>query len=210
MSLWTDSILPRLIDFGMRGKNFRVERPKCVGRARGRVLEVGFGSGLNLPHYTERVTELLALEPSEVARKLARERVDAAPFPVEFVGLDGASIPLPDSSVDSVTCTWTLCTIPDVAGALKEIRRVLKSDGEFSFLEHGASRVPGVRRWQDRLDPIQGFWAGGCHLNREIDKLVRDAGFPRVEIEEYTMPGPRIVASMYAGCASESRQSPTD
>ncbi len=201
MGLWTESLLPRLINFGMRGKGFRVERPKCVARAKGRVLEIGFGSGLNLPHYSEQVTELLALEPSELSRRLAAKRVAAAPFPVCFVGLDGADIPLEDASVDCVTCTWTLCTIPDVEQALREVRRVLVPGGEFLFLEHGASRIEKVRRLQDRLNPVQRCWAGGCNLNRAIDELVRAAGFEAVEIEEYLMPGPRFIGSMYLGTA---------
>jgi len=201
MGLWEKSILPRLTDFGMRGKSFREERPKCVGRASGRVLEVGFGSGLNLPHYSDQVTELFALEPSELGRKLSADRVAKAPFPVSFVGLDGASIPLDEASVDSVTCTWTLCTIPDVESALREIRRVLVPGGEFHFMEHGASRIEKVRRFQDRWNPIQKRLFGGCHVNREIDRLVKAAGFESVEHEEYVLPGPRFIGSMYAGSA---------
>jgi ubiquinone/menaquinone biosynthesis C-methylase UbiE len=202
VGLWTDSILPRLIDVGMRGEKFREQRDRCVGRVHGRVLELGFGSGLNLPHYPDGVTELLALEPSEVGRKLASKRVEAAPFQVEYVGLDGAEIPLDAGSVDFVTCTWTLCVIPDVDSALKEVRRVLRPGGSFRFVEHGASRVEEVRRLQDRLNGLQRFVAGGCNLNREIDRLVERAGFSAVDHEEYTMPGPRFLSSLYAGAAT--------
>ena len=201
MGVWTDHLLPRLIDFGMRGSSFRVERPKCVGRAKGRVLEIGFGSGLNLPYYTDEVTELVALEPAAAARKLSARRMHDAPFPVEFVRGGGEELPLDANSFDTVLCTWTLCTIPDVAGALREARRVMKPDGQFLFLEHGASRDTKVRRLQDRLTPIQKIWAGGCHFNREIDRLVREAGFETVDVEEYRMPGPAFVASMYLGSA---------
>ncbi len=201
MSFWERSILPRLVDFGMRGSTFREERPKCIRNAKGRVLEIGFGSGLNVPYYTEEVSELLALEPSELGRKLAGKRVAEAPFPVSFVGLDGAAIPLDDESVDCVTCTWTLCTIPDVEGALREVRRVLAPGGEFFFMEHGASRIEKVRRFQDRWNPLQKCLFGGCHVNREIDVLINAAGFESVEHEEYVLPGPRFIGSMYRGAA---------
>lgn len=201
MGIWSESLLPRVVDFGMRGKTFREERPKCVGLAKGRVLEIGFGSGLNVPYYSKEVTELLALEPSEVGRKLAADRVAAAPFPIRFIGLDGASIPLDANSVDCVTCTWTLCTIPDVERALQEVKRVLKPGCEFHFMEHGASRIDEVRRFQDRWNPLQKFIFGGCHVNREIDRLIEAAGFESFEHIEYVLPGPRFMGSMYTGTA---------
>ena len=202
MGLYYEHVLPRMIHFGMSGKAFRAQRPSCVGKPRGRVLEIGFGSGLNLPHYDgEAVSELIALEPSAVGKKLARRAVERAPFPVSFIGLDGADIPLDAASVDAVASTWTLCTIPDVAAALSEIDRVLKPGGRLHFLEHGRSPDAGVARWQRRLNPVQKVWAGGCNLDREIGALIRAAGFEMEELEEFYMPGLRIFSFMYRGVA---------
>jgi ubiquinone/menaquinone biosynthesis C-methylase UbiE len=183
----------------MAGEDVAAERPRCVGRARGRVLEVGFGAGLNLPHYPESVSEVLAVEPATLNRKLARDRVAAAPFPVTWVGLEGESLPVDDDTVDCVVSTWTLCTIADVERALGEMKRVLKPDGELLFLEHGLSPEAKVARWQRWLNPIQKVWAGGCHLNRPIDRLVADAGFAVEELENSYMKGPKFVSYLYCG-----------
>ena len=199
MSLWGDHVLPRLIAFGMRGEGFAKQRGRALEGVRGRVLELGFGAGHNVPHYGDDVTELLALEPAQVNRRLARKRVAAARFPVEWVGLEGESVPLEDASVDAVVSTWTLCTIPDLARALGEARRVLRPGGALHFLEHGLSPDPGVARWQQRLNPVQKLCFGGCHLNRRIDEEVARAGFTVEGLETFYMNGPRVAAWMYRG-----------
>jgi len=204
MSLYADHILPRMIDFGMRSDMFSEQRARAVGELEGRVLEIGFGSGLNVPFYGPGVTQLLALEPAVLGRKLARKRIEASGIPVEFVGLDGADIPLEDESVDAVACTWTLCTIPDVMQALAEVRRVMRPGARFHFLEHGHSPDKGVARWQNRLNPLQKFLFGGCHLNRKIDELVRASGLELGPLENFYMSGgPRFAGYMYSGFATK-------
>lgn len=199
MGLYGDHVLPRLIAFGMRGEGFADQRARALEGVRGRVLELGFGAGLNVPHYGEGVTELLALEPALVNRRLARRRIAAAGFPVEWVGLQGESVPLEDGSVDAVVSTWTLCTIPDLARALGEARRVLRPGGSLHFLEHGLAPEPRVARWQRRLEPVQKLCFGGCHLTRRIDQAVAEAGLSVEGLETYFMDGPRIAAWMYRG-----------
>ena len=196
---YLDHVLPRCVDLGMRGESFRKLRPACVGPAHGRVLELGFGSGLNLPHYGEAVEELVAIDPATVGRKLAAGRIEAAPFPVNFAEPEGAHWPLEDDSFDCVTCTWTLCTIPTIEDALSEIARVLRPGGEFRFLEHGRSRETGVARWQRRLNGVQGVVFGGCQLDRPIDELVAGAGIGAFEHEEFYAEGLRIYSYMYSG-----------
>ena len=181
MGLYSDFILPHMLAYGMGGKHFRALRPTCVAQARGRVLELGFGAGHNLPHYTGDVDELVALEPSDVARKLAGKRVAAAPFPVEFAGLDGAQVPLDAASVDTVVSTWTLCTIPDRAAALAEVARVLKPGGKILFLEHGRAPDKGPEKWQRRIEPVWKHIAGGCHLHRPVSTLIEANGYQLVE-----------------------------
>ncbi len=170
----------------------------------GEILEIGFGSGLNLPYYPPQVRRLLAVEPSDTAWKLAREAIEAAPFPVERLGETAESIPLPDASVDAAVSTWTLCTIPDAGRALREVRRVLRPGGIFRFLEHGRSDEPRVARWQDRLTPLQKRLAGGCHINRPIGRLLEGAGFAREEMETFYARRPKSVFFFYQGTARKS------
>src|SRR5262249_41743154 len=158
----SDQVVPRMLHWFMGGKDFAEVRKEALTRARGTVLEIGFGSGHNLVHYPETVKKLLALEPSIVARNLAAKAIAKSRIPVEWVGLDGQKIPLPSRSVDEVVSTWTLCTIPVPSLALAEIRRVLKPGGHFYFVEHGLSPEPSVARWQNRLNPLQSKVVGGC------------------------------------------------
>lgn len=202
MGLYREHLLPRALHLAMRGWPFRAERPRCVGRAEGRVLEIGFGSGLNLPHYGAGVRELLALEPSAVARRLARPAIEAAPFPVRFVGLEAASIPLEDGAVDCVVSTWTLCTVPDPHAALAEVRRVLRPGGALHFLEHGRHPDPRLARWQERLDPLQRRIAGGCHLSRAIPALVSAAGLRLEGVEEFELARPTLAGHSFLGSAA--------
>ncbi len=204
MGLWADHILPRAVSWGMSGETFGEQREAALRSVSGRVLELGFGAGLNLPHYPPGVTELLALEPSHVARKLSAERVAQSPFPVTFTGLDGASIPVADESVDTVVSTWTLCTIPDIAAALREVARVLRPGGTLRFLEHGLSRDAKVARWQGRLNPLQKRLFGGCHLDRRIDELVRASPLELEDVEEFTMKGPSYASYLYRGTARKA------
>lgn len=201
MGFYEEKVLPWGIDLCMRGEDFSKFRKQYLVPARGDVLEVGFGTGLNLPHYPDTVDRLWALDPSKLGRKLARKRLAAAKFPVEFIDLEGERIPLNDGSVDTVVTTWTLCTIPNVAGALQEIKRVLKPGGRYVFLEHGLSPEENVARWQNRLNPIQKCLAGGCHLNRKIDALIEASGLKIETLETFEFPCPKIWGYMYAGVA---------
>jgi ubiquinone/menaquinone biosynthesis C-methylase UbiE len=201
MAFYTDRILPRFVHLTLGSRRFRQLREETVRGLSGTVLEVGFGSGLNLPYYSREVSRLLAIEPAQGAWHLARKAIAAASFPVEHVGDTAEDIPLPGGSVDTVVSTWTLCTIPDAPRALREIRRVLKPEGTFHFLEHGHSPEPRVARWQDRLTPLQKLLAGGCHLNRPIDRMIEEAGFRFEAIDRFYGPGPKVVMYFYAGAA---------
>jgi ubiquinone/menaquinone biosynthesis C-methylase UbiE len=165
------------------------------------VLEVGFGSGLNLPFIPSGVSRILAVDPAVIGRKLGRERLLRCPVPVEFIGLDGQALPLEDESVDRVLSTFTLCTIPDLAQALREMRRVLRPGGQVHFLEHGRAPDARTARWQDRLTPLWRRIGGGCHLNRPIDRSLRDAGLEIVSLEHPPLRAPRVAAYLYAGTA---------
>ena len=167
----------------------------------GRVLEIGFGSGLNLRHYPAEVTEILVVEPSESALRLAEPRTAAISAALERVGSDGARLDLPDGSVDCVLSTYTLCTIPSVDAALEEVYRVLKPGGALHFLEHGRAPTESVRRWQHRLHPVHSRIAGGCHLDRAIDNLITDAGLMIGELETGYGDGPRPFSYLYRGRA---------
>ena len=201
MGVYGDQILPRVINWFMAGSDFAPHRKECLEGVLGDVLEIGFGSGLNLPHYPPEVRKLYALDPATLGRRLAEARIAACPFPVEFVGLYGEAIPLNDATVDSVVSTWTLCTVPDVGKALREIRRVLRPGGRFHFVEHGRSPEEKIARWQDRVTPFQKLVGGGCHLNRKIDALVLKAGFEIERLENVYMKGPKIGTYLYKGVA---------
>jgi len=203
MGFYDEQVLPRIVNVLLGNKECARMRARVASGLSGAVLEVGFGSGLNVPHLPSTVTRLRAVDPATVGRRLAAERVAQSPVPIEFVGLDGQDLPLDDDSVDCVLTTWTLCTIPDVARALGEMLRVLRPGGTLHFLEHGRSPDPAVARWQDRLTPIQRRIGGGCHLNRPIDALIRDAGFQVGEVEHPTMRGPKTFGYMYEGIATK-------
>jgi ubiquinone/menaquinone biosynthesis C-methylase UbiE len=172
----------------------------------GEVLEVGFGSGRNVPHYPSAVTRVLAVDPDSVGRKLASGRVAASRVPVEFVGLDGQDLPLADESVDHVLITWTLCTIPDVGRALAEVRRVLRGGGSLHFVEHGRSPRSRIAWWQDRITPTWGKVAGGCHLNRSIPDLIAEAGLTVTRLETYPTTGLGPFGFMFEGTATKESQ----
>jgi ubiquinone/menaquinone biosynthesis C-methylase UbiE len=189
MGFYTERILPRIIDKVMDTKQLREVRARVCAPLAGDVVEIGFGTGLNLPHMPATVTRLRAVEPSMLGRRLAAKRIAASPVDVELVGLDGQALPLDDASADAVLSTWTLCTIPDVGAALGEIRRVLRPGGALHFVEHGESPHRGVARWQHRLDGIQQKLAGGCHLVRDIPALLTNAGFELERVDRFYAKG---------------------
>jgi ubiquinone/menaquinone biosynthesis C-methylase UbiE len=198
-------VLPRVTDRVLRTPEVNARRAVVCGGLRGRVLEIGFGSGLNLRHYPAEVTEILIVEPSAVALRLAEPRKSAASTTVKQVGLDGAKLEVSEGSVDCVLSTYTLCTIPDVEAALQEIHRVLKPGGALHFLEHGRAPTESVRRWQRRLNPVQHRIAGGCHLDRLIDELITEAGLIISELETEYGQGPRPFSYLYRGRARRAR-----
>ncbi|MEE8260035.1 MAG: class I SAM-dependent methyltransferase [Nitrospinaceae bacterium] len=202
MGFYEDQILPRGVNWTLCWPRFSKLRQQYLAGVSGRVLEVGFGTGLNLPHYPDAVTHLYALDPSQLGRRLAGKRIRHASFPVEFAELQDNRFALPDHSVDAVVSTWTLCTIPDPLAALKEIRRVLKPEGKYYFLEHGLSPDRRVARLQNWWNPIQKWCAGGCHVNRKIDRLILDSGFRILGHKRFYMEGPKILSYMYGGIAS--------
>lgn len=203
MGFYVDRVLPRITDVALSGKEFTKLRARVCSGLAGEVLEVGFGSGRNVPHYPARVSRVCAVEPATAGRGLAAKRVAASLVPVDYVGLDGEDLPLEDGSVDHVLTTWTLCTIPNVQRALAEVQRVLRPGGALHFIEHGRSSDPKVARWQDRITPMQRRVFGGCHLNRQIDDLVRGAGLELAQLQNFSAKGPKPFGYMFEGVATK-------
>jgi ubiquinone/menaquinone biosynthesis C-methylase UbiE len=195
-------VLPHVIDLVMRDKEAARLRAAWVPKARGDVLEVGIGSGLNLRYYSDQVKRVLGVDPSTGLRKMAEERAAAAHVHVDLLpqSAEGA-LPIEDRSIDTVVMTWTLCSIPDPSAALGEIKRVLKPEGQMIFVEHGRAPDAGVVVWQDRITPIWKRIGGGCHLNRSIDSLIEGAGFRLAEFTTGYLPGPRPMTYTYQGLA---------
>ena len=203
MGIYEDRLLPRMIDRLLASDDLAELRRETCRSLDGTVLEIGFGSGLNVPHLPEAVTKVLAVDPSDVARRLAAPRIDRQGVTVDFVGRDGSRLAIESESVDHVLCTMTLCTIPDVEAAVQEARRVLKPGGTFSFLEHGRSPDPRVARWQRRLTPLQRRLFGGCHLDRDSVDLVTAGGFRLLETSAAYQRGPKIVSYFTRGLAQK-------
>jgi ubiquinone/menaquinone biosynthesis C-methylase UbiE len=191
MGLYSEHVVPRLVEWTCGTKDMGKWRATTTEGLSGRVVEIGFGSGLNLPHYPPEVNTVLAVEPARVARHLAERRIKEASVHVEHVGLDGQALPLEDASCDAALCTFTLCTVPDPAQALSELRRVLRPAGTVHFLEHGLSPDPKVAKWQHRFEPLQRRLAGGCHLTRDSAFLVEQAGFVVQRSEQRYVSGPK-------------------
>jgi ubiquinone/menaquinone biosynthesis C-methylase UbiE len=200
MGFYQDQIVPLLINLSMRQKNLVAYRDRIVPAATGRVLEIGIGSGLNLPFYTPSVQHVIGLDPSPRLLEMARG-AQRRNLPVDFIEGSAEGIPLEKASIDTVVTTWTLCSIPDADRALREMHRVLKPAGRLLFVEHGRAPDPNVVWWQDRLTPIWKRLGGGCHLNRAIGSLIEGAGFQFERLETGYMRGPKPMAFMYEGSA---------
>ena len=201
MGLYQDHVLPRLIHLSMRQRNLAAYRARVLPAAQGRVLEIGIGSGLNLPYYSTTVEQVIGLDPSPKLLAMAREAARRTSLPLELIENSAETIPLYNRSIDTVVTTWTMCSIPDVQRALGEMRRILKPEGRLLFVEHGRSPDPDIRRWQDRLTPVWRRVGGGCHLNRAIGELIEEAGFRIERLETGYMRGPKPMTFMYEGSA---------
>jgi len=203
MSFYREQVLPRLVDRACGTSGLRRWRAEVTEGLTGRVIEIGFGSGLNVDHYPTDVELIFAVEPAAVARRLSSKRIARSTVAVTHIGLDGQAIPLDDDSCDSALSTFTLCTIPDVQRALAELRRVMRPKARFHFLEHGLAPDPGVAAWQRRLEPLQLRLADGCHLTREPAMLVSEAGFTIEHVEERYAKGPKPWSWFSAGVATK-------
>lgn len=202
MGLYRDHVLPRIVERTCSiGALEPLRRRACTG-LHGQVLEIGFGSGLNLPSYPRAASRVLAVEPADLAWRLASERRAASSVPVDRAGLDGQRLDLDDDAVDSALVTFSLCTIPDPVAALREVRRVLRPGGTVHFAEHGLAPDADVQVWQRRIEPIQKRLAGGCHLTREPVVMLETAGFAITEVEQFYMEdGPRAMGALSLGVA---------
>lgn len=202
MGFYEERLLPHIVNLAMRNRHLRPYRERIISAAEGRVLEVGIGSGLNLPFYRPSVSEILGLDPSPRLMTMARQRASGASPPVTFIEGSAEAIPMDDASIDTVVMAWTLCSIPEAVRALGEMRRVLKPGGQLLFVEHGLAPDATVRKWQHRLTPIWKRIGGGCHLNRPIRSLIETAGFGIAQIETgYSEAGPKPMAFIYEGRA---------
>jgi len=202
MGFYARHVLPHIINMAMKNQDATRLRAVWVPQASGEVLEIGIGSGLNLPFYSGEVRRVVGVEPSLALQKMARERETARHTKVEFLSQSAEDeLSLPDRSIDTIVMTWTLCSIPNASKALAQMKRVLKTEGRLLFIEHGRAPDPHVVAWQDRLTPVWKRIGGGCHLNRKIDELISDAGFKIAELKTCYLPGPRPMTYTYQGFA---------
>ena len=202
MGFYAKHVLPICLDKACSVGPIDKQRAKIIPLAKGRVLEIGIGSGLNLPHYTpSQVDSVIGVDPDEHIWARSQGRRDTAPFPVERIGLSGEDIPLGADSVDTVVVTYSLCTIPDPVKALVEMRRILKPDGEILFCEHGRAPDQNIAKWQTRIDPIWSRLAGGCQSGRDIPSLLTEAGLTTTELHQHYIPGPKVLSYNYWGRA---------
>jgi ubiquinone/menaquinone biosynthesis C-methylase UbiE len=202
MGIYAKHILPRLLDLAMRNKETARLRAAWIPQARGVVLEIGIGSGLNLPFYSSEVHRIYGVDPSVELQRMARQRATTGRGKVEFLTQSAEEpLPLASATIDTVVVTWTVCSIPNAAKALQEMKRVLKGSGRLIFVEHGRAPDPAVAAWQDRLTPVWKRITGGCHLNRRIDELVMEAGFQISDLKTCYVAGPRPMTYTYQGVA---------
>ncbi|MEZ5243519.1 MAG: class I SAM-dependent methyltransferase [Acidimicrobiales bacterium] len=197
MGIYREQILPRFIDKALGNEGIAKYRREVTAGLSGEIVEIGFGSGLNMPEYPPEVTRVFAVEPASVGKKLAAERVAASPIEVTYIGLDGRDLPLGDDSCDGALSTFTLCTIPDEAAALAELVRVVRPGGRIHLLEHGRARDDDVHKWQQRLNPIQRRVGDGCHLDRDHTALVEAAGLEIEDAREWYAKGPKPMSAFY-------------
>ena len=203
MSLYEKYVLPKFLNCACGSKPVSYQRKKVVPLAEGKVLEIGIGSGLNLPFYDKaKIDEIWGLDPSEELSEMAKQVADEESMEVKFISSGAEDIPLPDNYFDCVLVTYTMCTIPEVQRANQEIRRVLKEDGKMIFCEHGEAPDQNIRKWQNRINPFWRKLAGGCNINRKIPSLIQDSGFDIIEMEEMYLPNtPKIAGYNYWGYA---------
>lgn len=201
MSFYGTCVIPHLVHLAMRNRRLLPYRERTISAAEGRVLEIGIGSGLNLPFYAGRVKQVIGLEPASRLLSMARDQARGTSLSVKLIEGSAEAIPLESSSMDTVVTTWTLCTIPAVVQAIDEVRRVLKPGGQLLFVEHGLAPDAGVRKWQDWLTPAWKRIGGGCHLNRPIRWLIEQNGFNIAQLEMGYMQGPKPMAFLYQGSA---------
>jgi len=202
MGLYRDVLFPHLLDFVMSRANMMEQRARTLATAHGDVLEIGFGTGLNLDYYPSAVDHLTILDPAHLLPKRVARRIEAARIPIATAYVEAEHLPFAGQRFDVVVSTWTLCTIPDVATALSEVRRVLKPGGRLLFIEHGRSMDARIARRQDRYNGLQKVLGVGCNMNRPIDRLIDQAGFEMAHLERFRMShAPRVLAESYRGAA---------
>lgn len=206
MGIYAKHIFPRLLDWALSSEGCREQRDATLAASCGQTLEIGFGTGLNLSHYTDKVTKLTVIDNERMLPDRVARRISRAQFPVEEMQLDASGrLPFEDRSFDSVVSTWTLCSIENLAAALAEINRVVKPEGQFIFLEHGRSDDERIARRQDFWNPLQKIVARGCNMNRPVDKLISEAGFRIIKLDRFLMrDAPRVLGEMYRGVAKSA------
>ena len=203
MGFYSANILPYLLDWSLSDPNLDVHRQEILAEVKGKILEIGFGTGLNLPYYPKNIKSIITVDANPQMNKLAQKRIQSSDITVDCKILNGESLPMADNTFDSVVSAFTLCSIANVEQALTEVYRVMKPGGKFFFLEHGLSNEPKIQVWQNRLTPIQKAIAGGCHLNRNIRQII-EGRFDRISLEElYADNSPKVMAYLYKGVATK-------